>query len=75
MIYAHLYNAASRRYQAAAWLREMVDGATDLLPNEPTEEEFRLGLHNGLILCNVLNQVIPGAVPKVGCKFYPFSHV
>lgn len=57
--------AASRRYQAAAWLREMVGGATDLLPNEPTEEEFRLGLHNGLILCNVLNKVIPGAVTKV----------
>eukprot|EP01018_Ginkgo_biloba_P025166 Gb_16630 [translate_table: standard] len=57
--------AASRRYQAAGWLREMVDGAMDLLPNEPSEEEFRIGLHNGLILCNVINKVNPGAVPKV----------
>ena len=35
------------------------------LPAEPSEEEFRLGLRSGLILCNVLNKVQPGAVPKV----------
>lgn len=39
-------------------------GAKDL-PEEPSEEEFRLGLRNGLILCNALNKVHPGAVPKV----------
>ncbi|KAL5996297.1 hypothetical protein ACLOJK_026373 [Asimina triloba] len=58
--------AASRRYEAAGWLRKMIGfvGAKDL-PSEPSEEEFRLGLRNGIILCNVLNKVHPGGVPKV----------
>ncbi|XP_052187688.1 kinesin-like protein KIN-14I isoform X2 [Diospyros lotus] len=58
--------AATRRYEAAGWLRKMVGvvGAKDL-PAEPSEEEFRIGLRSGLILCNVLNKVQPGAVPKV----------
>ncbi|KAJ8510852.1 hypothetical protein OPV22_001286 [Ensete ventricosum] len=58
--------AAMRRYEAAEWLRKMVGvaGARDL-PEEPTEEEFLLGLRNGIVLCNALNKVQPGAVPKV----------
>ncbi|KNA04939.1 hypothetical protein SOVF_195000, partial [Spinacia oleracea] len=58
--------AAMRRYEAASWLRKNVGvvAARDL-PAEPSEEEFRLGLRSGLILCNVLNKVQPGAVPKV----------
>ncbi|KAL2323678.1 hypothetical protein Fmac_028057 [Flemingia macrophylla] len=58
--------AAFRRYEAAGWLRKMVGvvAAKDL-PAEPSEEEFRLGLRSGIILCNVLNKVEPGAVPKV----------
>ncbi|KAJ6390441.1 hypothetical protein OIU77_024620 [Salix suchowensis] len=58
--------AASRRYEAAGWLRKIVGvvAAKDL-PAEPSEEEFRLGLRSGIILCNVLNKVQPGAVPKV----------
>ncbi|KAK4558988.1 hypothetical protein RGQ29_008292 [Quercus rubra] len=58
--------AASRRNEAAGWLRKMVGvvAAKDL-PAEPSEEEFRLGLRSGIILCNVLNKVHPGAVPKV----------
>ncbi|XP_057439244.1 kinesin-like protein KIN-14I [Lotus japonicus] len=58
--------AASRRYEAAGWLRRMVGvvGAKDL-PAEPSEEEFRLGLRSGIILCNVINKVQSGAVPKV----------
>ncbi|KAL3643248.1 hypothetical protein CASFOL_014063 [Castilleja foliolosa] len=43
----------------------MDQGASEVLPEEPTEEEFRLALRNGLILCNVLNTVNPGAVHKV----------
>lgn len=35
------------------------------LPAEPSEEEFRLGLRSGIILCNVLNKIQPGAVSKV----------
>lgn len=57
--------AASRRYQAAQWLQQMDQGASEVLPKEPTEEEFCLALRNGLILCNVLNKVNPGAVHKV----------
>ncbi|KAK9726399.1 hypothetical protein RND81_05G212600 [Saponaria officinalis] len=58
--------AAVRRYEAFSWLRKMVGVvvAKDL-PAEPSEEEFRLGLRSGMILCNVLNKVQPGAVPKV----------
>ncbi|KAJ8749567.1 hypothetical protein K2173_026216 [Erythroxylum novogranatense] len=58
--------AASRRYEAAGWLRKMVGvvGAKDL-PAEPSEEELRLGLRSGIILCNALNKVQSGAVPKV----------
>ncbi|OMO96697.1 hypothetical protein CCACVL1_04826 [Corchorus capsularis] len=54
------------RYEAAGWLRKTVGvvGGKDL-PAEPSEEEFRLGLRSGIILCNVLNKVQPGAVPKV----------
>ncbi|KAM3234418.1 kinesin-like protein KIN-14I isoform X1 [Capsicum annuum] len=58
--------AATRRYDAAAWLRKVVGfvGAKDL-PAEPSEEDFRLGLRSGIILCNVLNKMQPGAVSKV----------
>ncbi|KAJ8619463.1 hypothetical protein MRB53_027992 [Persea americana] len=58
--------AAWRRYEAAGWLRKMIGvvGAKDL-PAEPSEEEFRLGLRNGIVLCNVLNKIHPGAVTKV----------
>ncbi|KAI5419589.1 hypothetical protein KIW84_043668 [Lathyrus oleraceus] len=58
--------AALRRYEAAGWLRIMVGivAAKDL-PAEPSEEEFRLGLRSGIILCNVINKVQPGVVCKI----------
>ncbi|KAF0889284.1 hypothetical protein E2562_022835 [Oryza meyeriana var. granulata] len=58
--------AAMRRHDAASWLRRMVGVvcARDL-PDEPSEEEFRLGLRNGIVLCNALNKIQPGAIPKV----------
>ncbi|KAK9147003.1 hypothetical protein Sjap_006906 [Stephania japonica] len=58
--------SALRRYEAAGWLRKMIGVvvAKDF-PAEPSEQEFRIGLRNGLILCNVLNKVQPGVVPKV----------
>ncbi|KAK9919932.1 hypothetical protein M0R45_028505 [Rubus argutus] len=58
--------ASLRRYEAAGWLRKTVGlvGGKDL-PAEPSEEDFRLGLRSGIILCNVLNKVQPGAVAKV----------
>lgn len=55
--------AANRRFQAAAWVKSM-DGSQDM-PCEPSEEEFRLCLRNGIILCNLINKVQPGAVSKV----------
>ncbi|KAF1869684.1 hypothetical protein Lal_00017259 [Lupinus albus] len=58
--------ASLRRYEAAGWLRKTVGvvGGKDL-PAEPSEENFRLGLRSGIILCNVLNRIQPGAVLKV----------
>uniref|UniRef100_A0A0A9FXK8 Kinesin motor domain-containing protein n=1 Tax=Arundo donax TaxID=35708 RepID=A0A0A9FXK8_ARUDO len=58
--------AAIRRHDAASWLQRTVGVvcARDL-PEEPSEEEFQLGLRNGIDLCNALNKVQPGAIPKV----------
>ncbi|XP_049386771.1 kinesin-like protein KIN-14I [Solanum stenotomum] len=58
--------ASLRRYVAAGWLRKTIGvvAAKDL-PAEPSEEDFRLGLRSGIVLCNVLNKVQPGAVQKV----------
>ena len=42
--------------------------ALEILPRDPSEEEFRRALSNGFILCNILNKVNPGAVPKVVFK-------
>ncbi|RCV18910.1 hypothetical protein SETIT_3G340900v2 [Setaria italica] len=58
--------AAIRRHDAASWLRKTVGVvcAKDL-PDEPSEEEFQVGLRNGIVLCNALNKVQPGAIPKV----------
>ncbi|KAL9248982.1 Kinesin-like protein [Drosera capensis] len=58
--------ASLRRYEAAGWLRKMVGVVAGKdLPAEPSEEHFRIGLRSGIILCNVLNKIQPGAVPKV----------
>lgn len=69
-------NAAVRRYIAAGWLRKTVGvvAAKDL-PAEPSEEDFRLGLRSGIVLCNVLNKVQPGAVQKVGVLKYLLIHL
>ncbi|KAL1195370.1 Kinesin-like protein KIN-14H [Cardamine amara subsp. amara] len=55
-----------RRYEAARWLRNTlgVVGGRDL-PADPSEDDFRIALRSGILLCNVLNRVKPGAVPKV----------
>jgi kinesin family member C2/C3 len=56
---------AARSCEAAQWLRRMEPVAVECLPDRPSEEDFCASLRNGLILCNVLNRVNPGAVPKV----------
>ncbi|XP_063943144.1 kinesin-like protein KIN-14I [Daucus carota subsp. sativus] len=58
--------ASERRKEAAGWIRKMLGsvGAKDL-PDQPTEDEFRIGLRSGIILCNVLNKMQSGVVPRV----------
>ena len=58
--------ASSRRIEAARWLRNTVGnvGGKDML-DEPSEEDFRIALRSGIILCNAINKIQPGAVPKV----------
>ncbi|XP_062225879.1 kinesin-like protein KIN-14F [Phragmites australis] len=43
----------------------MEPASAESLPERPSEEEFCAALRNGLVLCNVLNRVNPGAVPNV----------
>ncbi|KAL1549765.1 kinesin-like protein KIN-14G [Salvia divinorum] len=58
--------ASLRRCDAACWLRKMVGVVTARdLSDQPSEEYFRLGLRSGIILCNALNKIQPGAIPKV----------
>ncbi|KAJ6408270.1 hypothetical protein OIU84_011561 [Salix udensis] len=55
--------AAWRRYQATSWLENLVGPIG--ISNNPSEKEFISRLRNGLVLCNAINRVHPGAVPKV----------
>ncbi|KAK9922060.1 hypothetical protein M0R45_030542 [Rubus argutus] len=55
--------AAWRRFQAVQWLESIVGPLG--IPNQPSEKEFISCLRNGLILCNAINKIQPGAVPKV----------
>ncbi|KAK9016902.1 hypothetical protein V6N11_079394 [Hibiscus sabdariffa] len=58
--------ASLKRYEAAGWLRKTVGVVLGKdLPAEPSEDEFRLGLRSGKILCTVLNKIQPGSVPKI----------
>ncbi|WJX65019.1 hypothetical protein P8452_49726 [Trifolium repens] len=65
LAYRKAEEAASRRNEAAEWLREMDEVASSSLSKQPSEEQFCLALRNGLILCNVLNKINPGAILKV----------
>ncbi|MQL74811.1 hypothetical protein Taro_007181 [Colocasia esculenta] len=56
-------SAALRRFQAAAWLESMVGPLG--LSSQPSEMEFVSCLRNGLVLCNLINKIQPGAVHKV----------
>ncbi|GMH15875.1 hypothetical protein Nepgr_017716 [Nepenthes gracilis] len=58
--------ASLRRYEASRWLRKMV-GVVEIkdFPVEPYKEDFWIRLRSGVILCNVLNKIHPGAVPKL----------
>ncbi|KAK4404847.1 Kinesin-like protein KIN-14L [Sesamum angolense] len=63
-IHDHYFVALSlRRYQAVHWLDYLVGPLG--IPSQPSEREFITCLRNGLILCNVINKIQPGSVPKV----------
>jgi len=68
------YFTANRRFQATTWIKSMV-GSLDM-PCEPSEE-FCLCLRSGIILCNLINKVQPGAMSKVGYHLCPLecSHI
>ncbi|XP_073279650.1 kinesin-like protein KIN-14L [Primulina huaijiensis] len=55
--------AALRRYQATHWLDCLVGPLG--IPDQPSEKEFISCLRNGLILCNIINKIQPGSVPKI----------
>ncbi|CAL9111284.1 unnamed protein product, partial [Musa textilis] len=52
-----------RRCEAAGWL-ESIRRPLGLSP-QPAEKEFTSCLGSGIVLCNVINKIQPGAVPKV----------
>ncbi|KAK2651878.1 hypothetical protein Ddye_011734 [Dipteronia dyeriana] len=55
--------AACRRFHAAGWLESLVGPLG--ISKQPSEREFISCLRNGLILCNAINKIKPGSVPKV----------
>ncbi|XP_057783865.1 kinesin-like protein KIN-14L isoform X2 [Salvia miltiorrhiza] len=63
--------AALRRYQAVHWLDYLVGPLG--IPSQPSEKQFISCLRNGLVLCNIINKVQPGSVPKVIEKTTPLQ--
>ncbi|KAL5745631.1 hypothetical protein ACOSP7_026777 [Xanthoceras sorbifolium] len=55
--------AAWRRFEAAGWLESLIGPLG--ISRQMSEREFISCLRNGLILCNAINKINPGAVPKV----------
>ncbi|KAM3283748.1 hypothetical protein P3S67_022546 [Capsicum chacoense] len=55
--------AALRRYQATHWLEFFVGPLG--ISSQPSEREFVSCLRSGFVLCNLINKVQPGSVPKV----------
>lgn len=45
------------------WLQSVVSQLG--IPSQPSEKEFVACLRNGMILCNAINKIHPGAVTKV----------
>uniref|UniRef100_A0A0R0EWD3 Kinesin motor domain-containing protein n=1 Tax=Glycine max TaxID=3847 RepID=A0A0R0EWD3_SOYBN len=65
--------AAWRRYEATQWLESQVGPLG--ISNQPTERELISCLRNGLILCNAINKIHPGAVPKPLPAYQYFENV
>ncbi|CAN1745767.1 Kinesin-like protein KIN-14L [Linum perenne] len=65
--------AACRRYQATKWLESLVGPLG--ISSTPSEKEFISCLGNGLVLCNAINKVHPGAVTKVVETHVPMQSI
>lgn len=64
IISCSLFNySALRRYQATHWLECLVGPLG--IESQPSEKDFISCLRNGLTLCNLINKIEPGSVPKV----------
>ncbi|KAK8705365.1 hypothetical protein V6N13_048968 [Hibiscus sabdariffa] len=61
--FCSLVFVALRRYVAVAWLETLVGPLG--ISSQPSEKELISCLRSGLILCNVINKIHPGAVAKV----------
>ena len=61
-------DAVLRRYQAVHWLECVVCPLG--IPAEPSERDFISCLRNGIILCNVINKIQPGCIPKVSISTF-----
>ncbi|THF97232.1 hypothetical protein TEA_008142 [Camellia sinensis var. sinensis] len=55
--------AAWRRFEATQWLDSLVGPLG--ISTQPSEREFISCLGNGLVLCNAINKIQPGSIPKV----------
>ncbi|KAI7997828.1 Kinesin-like protein KIN-14L [Camellia lanceoleosa] len=55
--------AAWRRFEATQWLGSLVGPLG--ISTQPSEREFISCLGNGLVLCNAINKIQPGSIPKV----------
>ncbi|GMP28527.1 hypothetical protein CsSME_00004030 [Camellia sinensis var. sinensis] len=54
---------AWRRFEATQWLDSLVGPLG--ISTQPSEREFISCLGNGLVLCNAINKIQPGSIPKV----------
>ncbi|XP_052173203.1 kinesin-like protein KIN-14L isoform X2 [Diospyros lotus] len=67
----HDLHLASRKAEEAVWRRSQATQWLDVfvgplgISAQPTESEFISCLRNGLVLCNAINKIQPGSVPKV----------
>ncbi|GLJ30814.1 hypothetical protein SUGI_0611570 [Cryptomeria japonica] len=57
--------AGARRADVAVWLKCMFESEPLHLADEPSEEDLRACLSNGTLLCNLINKLNPGSIPKI----------
>ncbi|XP_038689595.1 kinesin-like protein KIN-14L [Tripterygium wilfordii] len=65
--------AAWRRFEAVKWIESLVGPVG--FSSQPSEREFISRLKNGMVLCNAINKIQPGAVPKVVENHSPLQSI